>query len=329
MIKRITLGLTTICNLSNETACALCYRATCEKTIPRINIDIDVIKNALNKEVLKNLEELIICGSFGEPTLYPKLFEFLDHLAENAEDKLEVVVDTNGSTHNEDWWIKFGERIKSLNHEVRFGIDGLDGVHQIYRVGSDFEKVTQNMKAFASTGAYATWKFIAFKHNEHQFEEVKKMAENFGCKKMMVIISCFYNDEFKHSDIFIDERIENPITVDNLKCKSKEENWVSIEADGEIMPCTHYKVLKNIMWGKDILFDDPILMIKLNRCKDQLNIHTATIEEAEKSELFQYIHHKFKKLKWCYRYCVERGITKTLISKEIYFDDKIENKKKN
>jgi MoaA/NifB/PqqE/SkfB family radical SAM enzyme len=320
MIKRITLGLTTVCNLNKETACALCFRATCKQNIPKINMDIDVIKNALNRDVIKNLKELIVCGSFGEPTLYPHLFEFFNHLSENINHDLKVVVDTNGSTHNEKWWKKFGEIIKGIDHEVRFGIDGLDGVHQIYRVGSDFNKVTKNMEAFASTGACATWKFIAFKHNEHQVEEAKKMARDLGCKKMSVIISCFYNERFKRSDLYIDDRTINIPTVDNLRCKSKDKNWVSIEADGEVMPCTHYKIMKSQLWGQNIYWDDPLLMLKYIKCKDKLNINKSSIEDAEKSDFFKHLHRNYKNMKWCNLYCVERGIRETIINKEFHFD---------
>ena len=35
----------------------------------------------------------------------------------------------------------------------------------------------ENVNAFISAGGTAYWKFLIFKHNEHQVEEAKKLSE--------------------------------------------------------------------------------------------------------------------------------------------------------
>jgi sulfatase maturation enzyme AslB (radical SAM superfamily) len=72
-------------------------------------------------------------------------------------------------------------------YHVRFALDGLKDTHSLYRMGSDYDTVVKNMKTFIDAGGRATWKFIVFKHNEHQVDEASKLARELGCVTFTVV----------------------------------------------------------------------------------------------------------------------------------------------
>ena len=59
-------------------------------------------------------------------------------------------------------------------------------VYEKYRVGGNLETVLNNLKKLIAvkklynSSTKVQWDFIVMKHNEHQIEEAKKMASDFG-----------------------------------------------------------------------------------------------------------------------------------------------------
>ena len=56
----------------------------------------------------------------------------------------------------------------------------MEDTHSMYRIGTDYNKIIQNATAFINAGGTAEWCFIKFKHNEHQVEEARSIAEQMG-----------------------------------------------------------------------------------------------------------------------------------------------------
>ena len=61
-----------------------------------------------------------------------------------------------------------------------FSIDGLADTNKLYRIGINHDRVMANAKAFIEAGGKARWKFIVFRHNEHQVEEARELAKDMG-----------------------------------------------------------------------------------------------------------------------------------------------------
>jgi hypothetical protein len=138
---------------------------------------------ALFEEALASfpaLECVQLCGNYGDPIASSYISDLVS-IAKKYVKKIQI--HTNGSIRNTGWWHDFAKLLADVEHDVWFGIDGLDGVHEVYRQGTDFNKIMQNATSFINAGGYATWQFIPYKHNEHQVKDCFKLSQQMNFKK--------------------------------------------------------------------------------------------------------------------------------------------------
>ena len=144
-----------------------------------------MLENVFDDEMIHKIANVNITGTYGESSLHPKFFDFLNFMADRTPHKIKLMMETNGGTKTAEWWEDFGKLVKERFRKdsfVVFSIDGTDDeTHQKYRRGVKFEKVIENAKAF-SKHCCVFWQMIEFEHNRHQFDEAKAMAESFGWK---------------------------------------------------------------------------------------------------------------------------------------------------
>lgn len=212
------------------------------------NLAVDRLRTAL--DALPNLETIQFCGRFGDPAIHPELNEILDWVIPQV--KL-IQIHTNGSLRNTEWWAEMGAKLAKVNHKVWFGIDGLAGVHEIYRQGTDFNKVIANATAFIRAGGTAVWQFIPFKHNEHQLNACIKMAKELGFADFDLIDGVRNNEvaynyqtgeqymlePWSKDRVFNYRTAENPtLTVKN--CAHLEAPGLYITASGKYTLCCHF-----------------------------------------------------------------------------------------
>ena len=145
-------------------------------------------------------------------------------------------------------------------HRVVFALDGLADTHHLYRVGTRFEDIIDNAKAFILAGGIAEWVFIKFKHNEHQVKQAQLMAEELGFHHFTLKNSSRFilepnvkvvdrKGNTTHyvepaTDVplkFIDKKIINSyktiVSNSVIDCKAKHEKEIYIDAYGEVLPC--------------------------------------------------------------------------------------------
>lgn len=132
---------------------------------------------------LPSLECVQFCGNHGDPIASSCFFELVT-IAKKYVKKIQI--HTNGSLRNAEWWKELAGLLVDVDHDVWFGIDGLEGIHEIYRQGTDFSKIMQNSTAFITSGGYATWQFIPYKHNEHQVVDCFKLSQKMQFKKFKI-----------------------------------------------------------------------------------------------------------------------------------------------
>ena len=128
---------------------------------------------------------------------------FYGHVSENVASKefakicefiinsgSHVMVSTNGSLRTTDWWKKLGKIYKGhKGSKVAFCLDGLREELSLYRINADYNKIMENAKAFIDAGGHAEWRMIVFKHNQHQIEEAKQIAKEYGFHNFTLILS--------------------------------------------------------------------------------------------------------------------------------------------
>lgn len=243
---------TTKCNLS----CPACGRNNNGFGV-KDGLVIEDLKTEKFQEALQqlsNLEVVQFCGSFGDFAAANNVLEHLDLALQHSK---KIQIHTHGSLRNTTWWAALGQKLKNVDHDVWFGIDGLDGVHEIHRQGSSYQKVIENASAFIQAGGNATWQFIPFEHNEHQIKECLKTSQTLGFKKFKFVTSVREKLQARHyrSGEVIEFRpwsrsaVTNPrnliterTTLAKTDCRYLEQKTAYLNANGEFSPCCFLNV---------------------------------------------------------------------------------------
>lgn len=270
-IKAIHLEVTDHCNA----ACPQCARnklgGAVNPHLPKKELLLEDVKAILPPDYVKGLKRLYMCGNYGDPIVAKDTLEIFKYLRQVNSD-IDLAMNTNASARDEQWWDKLG-RTFGRKGNVKFGIDGLEDTHAIYRRRTDFNKIIRNANAFINAGGRARWEFIVFRHNEHQVEEARELSEKLGFEKFTVKKTgrFFSNTKVKgndHQEVHnedgtVDYLIHKPVTEKyqnkslgkelkiieefgsmndyldqtGIKCKTAEESSLYISSEGLVFPC--------------------------------------------------------------------------------------------
>ena len=139
--------------------------------------------------------------SWGEPFLNPQIDRFIAYAHQK---RIATIVSSN---LNKPLTPEMAERL------VRSGLDvlivSLDGttqdVYEVYRVNGHLDRVLENIRLLTrkraelgSATPVLEWQFIVMRHNEHQVEEARRMAQELGV------------------DLFTPKRVDFPHGEDDL-----------------------------------------------------------------------------------------------------------------
>jgi sulfatase maturation enzyme AslB (radical SAM superfamily) len=201
-------------------------------------------------EILKklpNLQTVQFCGTYGDPIASAWADTII---TSTAAEGIEVRVHTNGSLKHPQWWRKLAQDLKDHKHTVIFGIDGLEGVHEIYRQGTNFQKIMDNATAFIQAGGQAEWQFLLFKHNKHQIKDCMRLSQQLGFKKFTAKKSIRIPQPALHYqtgqpfELKPDEEFTKIFNKDQKELKVEDCMHLSIpsiymNADGSLTPCCY------------------------------------------------------------------------------------------
>jgi MoaA/NifB/PqqE/SkfB family radical SAM enzyme len=118
---------------------------------PKLEIaewSLEDFQNIFDKELVEQLVQVLFCGHFGDPLINPDFLYMIKYL-KDINPNIMINVHTNGSFYKEEWWVEFAKFLPKL-HSVHIGIDGLEDTHKLYRIGTDWNKIIKNAKAFIS-----------------------------------------------------------------------------------------------------------------------------------------------------------------------------------
>lgn len=242
-----------------QASCPMCsrnYRGGVDNPLLQIaDWTVEDFKEIFDTETLKTIQRIEFCGNFGDPLINQDF-----HLMTDYVKGFNIFVDihTNGSLRNREFWKRLPQHLPQ--HRVVFGIDGLADTHSIHRRGTEFDKIIENARAFIEAGGVAEWSFIRFKHNEHQVDAARKLAEQIGFAKFYTKDSSRFAFETEYAVLNTDEQIVevlqppsetkvnyfNPTdivavseTIQNteINCYAKHKKEIYIDAHKQIMPC--------------------------------------------------------------------------------------------
>ncbi len=237
---------TTQCNLS----CTQCPTGMRLLSRPKGSMNIDVYREILNK-LSPDLIYLTLYFQ-GEPLLNPNFAEMVK-LARNQN--IFVATSTNGHYLNDENVEKIIE--SGLNHLI-ISLDGLDQqTYEKYRVNGNFQIVVEGIKRLVtarksvdSKTPFIELQFLVMRHNEHQMQQAREFAKQYGVDKL----------SFKTAQVY-DFNSDNPV-IPVLKEKSRykqntDGSWVIAKKvrnrcrriwsslvvtwDGKVVPCCYDK----------------------------------------------------------------------------------------
>lgn len=136
---------------------------------------IEEIHKVFDKKALPNLRYVYFCGTHGDPLAAKNVFEAIK-AAKDLGASMEMF--TNGSLRTESWWRKLCD-ILDERDRITFGVDGLETNH-LYRQKTNIDKIMKHMKICCESKVKVRWDFLAFKHNEHEFEKCQALAKEMG-----------------------------------------------------------------------------------------------------------------------------------------------------
>lgn len=257
-LKELHLELSSNCQAS----CPMCARnhhgGLSNPKLKVNDINLNFFKKIVPSDLLIQLNQISMCGNFGDPILNQDLISIVEYIKIiSAETKIDI--HTNGGARSTKWWKDLALALPT-NHLVHFALDGLADTHSLYRIGTDWNKIIDNAKSFIEAGGNARWVFITFKHNEHQLDECKKLAESLGFnsffeKQTSRFIGTpyyeVYNKEGKvshklemptvHKLAFIDKKtVENYRKIFSevkINCDVEKTKSIYIDANGYLWPC--------------------------------------------------------------------------------------------
>lgn len=267
------------------------------------HLDVDLLEKNLNPSKLTSLQNVRFEGDHGDIMMHPSPSSLFD-IFKNTQ----IIALTNGSMRSPIYWENLASR---KNLTITFSVDGLANTNHIYRINSNFEKIMANATAFIDAGGNATWKFIAFKHNEHQIEQARKLSQDMGFLeftidhsnrswftglKWAVKIDGEYQYDIEPSSVASLPMGFSPTQKIGglLKLKLNDDKndlskvcWpisrkaVYISHSGHVLPCCMSSAL---VWGKNI---QSKLWQKIIGNLDSININKNTLEDILNSEFYQ------------------------------------------
>ena len=246
----IAIEPTTSCNLR----CPECPSGLRDFTRPTGMLD-----EKFFRETIDQLASHLLYLTFyfqGEPFLNPK---FLDMVKYAAAKKIFTSTSTNAHYFDD----SVAKRtIESGLDRLIISIDGTtQETYSSYRIGGELEKVIEGTKKIIqwkkemrSSTPQVIFQFLVVKPNEHQVEDVKRLAEELGVDEVLLKTAQIYDYENGHELIPGQEKYSRYKKLKGGKWVIKNElqnhcwkMWSSnvITWDGSVVPCCFDKDAKH------------------------------------------------------------------------------------
>ncbi|MCB9034951.1 MAG: SPASM domain-containing protein [Chitinophagales bacterium] len=238
----VSIEPTTSCNLR----CPECPSGLRSFTRP-----IGMLQEGFYKKTIDELKNHLLYLTFyfqGEPYLNPKFLEMVQYA---NQQKIYTSTSTNAHYLNDE---NAKKTIQSGLDRLIISIDGTtQETYKQYRIGGQLSKVlegTKNIirwkKALNSATPLVIFQFLVVKHNEHQIEDLKLIAKEYGVDEVLFKTAQVYDFENGNDLIPTIDKYSRYKKLDNGKyvIKNLLENscwklWHScvITWDGKVVPC--------------------------------------------------------------------------------------------
>jgi radical SAM protein with 4Fe4S-binding SPASM domain len=197
--KPVQWGLPISVSFEPTTSCNL-RCPECPSGLRAFSRPTGMLKNDFFRETIDEIHEHLTYLIFyfqGEPYLNP---DFLDMVKYASSKKIYTATSTNAHYLNDDAAKK---TVESGLDRLIISIDGTtQDVYKQYRVGGNLDKVIEGAKniikwrtALNSKTPFVFFQFLVVKPNEHQIEDIKKLAEEIGVDEVRFKTAQVYDYE--------------------------------------------------------------------------------------------------------------------------------------
>jgi MoaA/NifB/PqqE/SkfB family radical SAM enzyme len=138
-------------------------------------LPVEFFENNIPKRIYDEIEYVLFNGVLGDPCAAPNFIDVCRTI--KSKTTARITISTNGSLRSTNFWTELASVLDSTD-KVIFAIDGLEDTNHIYRVNSKWDKIMANATAFINGGGNSEWQYISFKHNQHQVEEARQLANS-------------------------------------------------------------------------------------------------------------------------------------------------------
>jgi len=238
----ISIEPTTSCNLR----CPECPSGLRSFTRPTGMMKKELFESVIN-QLAPSLSYLIFYFQ-GEPYLHPHLLEMV-RLA--SRKKIYTATSTNAHYLTDE---VAKETVESGLDRLIISLDGTtQESYQSYRIGGKLDKViegTKNIlrwkKELKSKTPHVIFQFLVVRHNEHQIEDVKKLANELGVDEVRLKTAQIYDFENGSELIPLNDKYsryeKNQTGKYSIKNGLLDECWKMwhscvVTWDGKVVPC--------------------------------------------------------------------------------------------
>src|SRR6267154_890467 len=238
----ISIEPTTACNLR----CPECPSGLRAFTRPTGMMKKELFESVIS-QLAPSLSYLIFYFQ-GEPYLHPQLLEMV-RLA--SQKKIYTATSTNAHFLNEE---AAKETVQSGLDRLIISLDGTtQETYQSYRIGGKLDKVVEGAKnvlrwkkELKSKTPHVIFQFLVVRHNEHQIEDVKKLAKELGVDEVKLKTAQIYDFENGSDLIPLNEKYSryerDPQGKYSIKNELNNECWKMwhscvVTWDGKVVPC--------------------------------------------------------------------------------------------
>lgn len=205
----VWLDLSTYCNAK----CPQCHRTNANGLgkadwLPLVQWSYNEFVKLFPLKTIQNIKHFDICGSWGDPIMNKDIFSIVKYIMDSNK-KTTVMINTNGSFRNPDWWWNLGllgkDRIR-----VMWAIEGItQKQHSHYRQNTDLNLILENMETFTLAGGHSQVFTVVFEHNEKDLYNIAEMVKGRGAQDIYYVQSNrFYsNNRFDFINAFGQKKV--------------------------------------------------------------------------------------------------------------------------
>lgn len=229
---KLWLDISTHCNAK----CPQCHRTDANGLgkadwLPVVQWSFKQFKFAFPPKTLRMFKEIQICGTWGDPMMNKDIYEIIEYVMDNSHG-IHVLINTNGSIRDEEWWWKFGTKVRG-RVTVFWAVEGIThDQHSFYRQNTDLDKVLRNMESFSAAGGISDVFTVVFKHNERDMHKIAKISKDHGARHIMFVQSNRYYKHLKFD--FVDEQGTTQTLYKASLPQNKDFYWKSWDLDDPI-----------------------------------------------------------------------------------------------